>query len=178
MCHLIAMQPNGNNERNDINLSTFASTLTTVVAGKSVTTRTSDSNLTVGTVQTLGKGDVNLSVQGTIKRSAEGSAAVLADVLTLSSDAVLVAGARAVELNTQVATLRLQTQRLGDVLIKQGNANLVVDESRVVNGRFDLTAGANVTLASLDLPTNDQRSQVSVNAAGGTGRVRLSSVCT
>jgi two-component system chemotaxis response regulator CheY len=133
----------GASDRNDIGLSTIAST-----TGTTTLTRVADANLTIHTLTSADRGDITLNVQGTVKRATAGSSAILADNLTVLADAVVTAGSNAIELNTQARVLQLETRRVGQIWVAQGDRSVVVEATKVDNGSFTLTgAGFHVVEA-------------------------------
>jgi hypothetical protein len=121
----------GAGDANDIVLETYAAAAVTPAP------------MSVGTLRSTGRGDVELRAAGRVTQLA--GTEVEADQLTVvAAEQGMAAGTRLVDLSTQVATLVVQTEGAGDVRFAQGSARLSVSDSRVADGDFTLTAQGGV----------------------------------
>ena len=153
----------GLTDRNDITLTTYQPRAAVGVA-------TSLANLRVGTITTddEGRGDIFLNAQGSIAQLPGGKleSEDLRVVAEAARDAAGQVVAAPVTLVTNVATMSIKLQMAGDATITQGLRRLVVYDSVLSDGAFDLTAAGSVDLSSLRITTSRETNDITVESQG------------
>ncbi|WP_043112627.1 hypothetical protein, partial [Pseudacidovorax intermedius] len=132
----------GASDRNDIALSAFSAA---GLAG----------DLVLGDVRNDARGDVTLSAQGQVWH--DDDTRVVADELVLT-------GTGAVDIATNVNSLRLAVQDAASATVAQGERRLTVQDVQIADGSFTLTGEGVVELVEVVLRTNKAGNDVKVDA--------------